>query len=253
MTERTEEVTHLSHGWYVVLGGDESDLEDWRYVLNEPFDPVAVKDQKERKILYSRQFENCRTAEEVRSRALVIISRLNGAMAMSNGTRPVQLANVLQIDEDENEKSHVFAEMSAIELFRVKVRATATVLGPDGEPVPPPPPQASPPQTWNDLAEANEDVSDLLSELGKAESWIDLYKVLEVATVIMGSRNALYALCDGQESKFRDLQRTANFHRHARGHSLPGNPPTLREATSLTKWLVSRVLEHVKAANDDEA
>ena len=236
----TEEV--VAPGWYALLVGEPLDLEDWCYCLNQPFDPVALKLSQGRTGLWSRDFEDAADAESVRTRALVLIARMNGALAISNGTNPVRFNGVLNIDCDGREHTTIFVEGASLRLGRVVGRATAVVLGPDGEPLPPPPPQPSPPQLWNELAASNDDVSDLLDQFGRADNWYDFYKTAEIAAHLCGGKHKLRRVLDEQAGVFEKAVRTANFHRHARAE-LPVNPPTLDEAKPLLAWAVRRVVE----------
>ena len=122
----------LPQGWYVQLSGEKFDLEDWEYTLNEPFDPVVMQEPDGTFLLKSREFDEARTADEVREKALGLINRLNGALALMHGTRPVTLAGVIGVDDQG--RRHISVTMTGVGLAigRARMRATATVLGPDG-------------------------------------------------------------------------------------------------------------------------
>lgn len=241
----------LDAGWYVVLQGEAVDLDDWCHSLNEPFDPIAFQGRENRTILMSKSFDTCVNAEEVRSRALVLISRMNGAMALWNHTKPVHLGNVLKVDDDGQEQSFVFA--TVVGELRITGHAEAVVTDADGKTVHSYLSQPSTPQKWNKLAETNDDLSDMLTQLGETDNWIDLYKVLEIAAVIVGNKDNLYGLAADQKGKFRDMHQTANYHRHARGHNLPKNPPSLEEAIGMTRWLMGKVLEMCSETDAEES
>jgi hypothetical protein len=127
-------------GWGAVVLGDRTDVEDWAYVLQEPFDPWVEVDGTQT-VLRSASLDELGSASEVRDRAVAQIERLNGAVSVSQGARPLRFGGVIQFASDGRLHTTVFAEGSAV--VRAKVRATATVSGPDGKPVPPAPPQAS--------------------------------------------------------------------------------------------------------------
>lgn len=231
-------------GWYVQLEGNEGDLGDWCHSLNDPFDPVTELLPDGKTALRSADFEGLEDASEVRERALVLIARLNGAIGLWNGADPVRFGGVLRIDEAGNQRAWIFAELHA-NAGRARVRGTATVIvtGPDGQPLPPPPPEPSMPQRWNELAELNDDTSDLLDQYGRADNWYDIYKTIEIAAHLVGSKHRLWRLAGAEAAKLKNLDRTANFFRHARGAPRPSSPVTLNEARPLLSWLVQRVLE----------
>ena len=243
-------------GWYARLEGEDVDLDDWLQSFNEPFDPVALKLPNGEIVLRSADFDDLTEASDVRARALILVSRMNGAISLWNGAQPVRFAGVYRIDESGKQHAFIFAEMAAMEFGRCIMRATAVVLGPDGKPISPPPPEPSAPQKWNRLAEKNDDVSDLLDHLGRANNWYDIYKTIELAAHLVGSKHRLWRLADTQALTLKNLDRTANFYRHARGATRPAHPFTLNEARPLLAWMVRTVLDRAlesSAAPDRES
>ena len=219
-------------GWYARLQGDGVDLDDWRHSLNEPFDPVAEKLPDGETVLRSADFEELEDASEVRERALVLIGRLNGALSIWNGTRPVKFGGVIRIDDEGKQHAWVFGEMAAIELGRFVLRATAVLLGPDGKPLPPPPPTPSQPQKWNLVAEKNDDVSDLLDHFGRADNWHDIYKTIEIAEHLAGSEHKLWKILGSDARLAKNLRTSANYYRHAKAYR-PPKLLSLKEARPL--------------------
>lgn len=228
-------------GWYARLQGDDVDLDDWAYSLNEPFDPVAEKLPNGETVLRSIDFEGLNEASEVRERALVLIGRLNGALNLWNGARPVKFAGVYRIDEAGKQHAWIFAEMTAIEFGRCVMRATAVLLGPDGKILPPPPPKPSQPQEWNRLAEKDDDISDLLENFGRADSWFDIYKTIEIAEHIAGGEHKLWRLLAADAKPAKKLKATANFYRHAKAYR-PPDLLSLANAKPILVHLVRTVL-----------
>jgi hypothetical protein len=231
----------LEPGWYVQLLGDKTDLEDWVYTFNKPFDPVALQDVDGTVFLKSSEFDEAQTAEEVREKGLALVGRMNGAIALMHGARPVRLGAIVRVDNRGRRNAHVFAEMVAIELGRCIMRATAVVLGPDGRPVPPPPPQPSAAQAWNSLAAEEDDYADLLEQTGKADSWYEIYKAIEIAEHIAGGKHKLVRMLGSARAACERMRRTANYYRHARAP----RPPTLTklgEAKPLLHFMVQTVL-----------
>jgi hypothetical protein len=73
-------------GWGAALLGEPTDLEDWAYTLQEPFDPW-VEIHGAETMLRSASFDELESAIEVRDRAAALIERLNGAVALSQQAR----------------------------------------------------------------------------------------------------------------------------------------------------------------------
>lgn len=236
------EAKKLSPGWYAQLAGEKVDLSDWVYTLNEPFDPVAIEEPNGTFVLRSNEFESAETAAEVREKALALIARINGAMALMHSATPVRFAGVIRIDEERNRHTYAFGEMVAVEFGRLVMRSTAVVLGRDGKPLPPPPPQPSAAQVWNRLAAQNDDVADLLEQLGKADGWYEIYKTIEIAEAIVGGRRQLEGILGEARSEFAQMRRTANFYRHARAPR-PAVLTALAKAKSLLNFAVRTVLD----------
>jgi hypothetical protein len=229
-------------GWYAQLLGDAGDLDDWRRTLNDPFDPVAEELPDEAIGLRSSEFEGIESADEVRSQALILISRLNGAMRLMHGTQPVRLGGIIKIDEQGRRHITVFAEAIGIALGRVRVFAAAVVLGPNGEPLPAAPPQPSDPQRWNELADKNDAVAELLAHFGRADNWYDIYKAVEVAEELAGGEASLRRLMGDSGKAFKNMRTSANHHRHARAHR-PQRLVSIAEAKSLLSQAVRVALQ----------
>ena len=65
----------LRPGWHVQLRGEETDLDDWLYSLNPPFDPVALRHDRHGVLLHSEEVAACGSPEDASltySRAVVI-------------------------------------------------------------------------------------------------------------------------------------------------------------------------------------
>lgn len=232
----------LPPGWYVQLAGDKFDLEDWAYSLNEPFDPVVMEEPDGTFLLKSSEFDSATTAEEVREKAKALINRLNGAMTVMHGARPVQVGGIIQVDDSGGRHASVFGEAVAIALGRARARATSTVCGPNGEELPPLPPQPSDAQRWNTLAAADDRVADLLEQLGKAADWYEIYKTIEFARDLAGGEQKLWTLLGTSAVECRNLKQTANFFRHALAPR-PKNPTPMADAKGLLNYMVRNVIE----------
>lgn len=233
-------------GWYAILQGEEFDLEDWCHSLNEPFEPVAFKLPSGETVLRSSEFDDAETAAEVRERALILIGRFNGAINLWNDAQPVKLGGVCKIDEEGRQHSTVFMEALSLNVGRFRLSATVTQIGPDGKPVPLPPPRPSKPQEWNRLAEANDNISDLLEHAGRADNWYDIYKTLELADLVMGKNRRFEKMFTKDEADIDLLKSSANFYRHARAYR-PPNLLSLTEARPILSYAVKKVLDTLSA------
>ena len=228
--------------WYVELRGENIDLDDWVYTLNEPFDPVAFKHPEWGYVLSSSEFTLSASASEIREKAKALINRLNGTMAVMHRCKPVSGGGIRELREDGISNVTVFAEMVAISFGRAVARGTATVIRPDGLPGPPPPPQPSMAQSWNLLATFDNNVADLLEQHGKADGWYEIYKTLELAECIVGGERRLKRLLGASGQAYANMRRTANFYRHARA-ARPVTMPTIHEAIKLLHFIVRTVLD----------
>ena len=155
-------------GWGAVLVGEPADLNDWTFQLKEAFDPWVEVHNTET-ILRSASLDELTTAGDVRDRAIVLIERLNGALALSEQTKPLRIGGVIQVAPDGRLHRTLFAEGGVYRILggRAKLRATLTLTGPGGGPLPPPPPQPSQVQNWAAVAESEELLDDALIYFGR--------------------------------------------------------------------------------------
>lgn len=236
-------MTQHRPGWYALLQGDEIDLDYWLHSLKEPFDPVAVKLPDGQTVLRSIDFAGLNNASEVRERALILIGTLNGAMKLSSGARSLIFGGIVKIDESGKQHIHMFMEAALLENRFDVMGATLVAYGPDGKPLPPPPPVPSKTQIWNRIAQDNDLVSDLLDHFGRADYWYEIYKTIEYARLLVGSDDALKNLL-GENVNLENLKRNANFHRHAR-FPAPKRILSLKEAKSMLGVVVSTTLSAI--------
>jgi hypothetical protein len=128
-------------GWGVVLAGDGDDLEVWQDVL-KLFNPWVMKTEVGL-ILRSRQLDREATPSAAYERAKALMDEVNGAMRASRRTGIVRLEDVVEVFSDGTFRRHVSAQI--VEVLRLKVRAVAVMLGPDGKPSPDPRPNPANP------------------------------------------------------------------------------------------------------------
>lgn len=226
--------------WAVELVGHESDLAEVERALNPSFDPWVDK-VGGKPALRSAQFDGFTTGREVRDRARILIDILNGAVGLMRAGEPVRGGGVYRVQEDGKVDVAIFAE-AAITLRPVIMTATAIVKDRDGNVIPPPPPTPTAAQEWIQAAENDDDLADLLSFVGRADNWFDLYKAIEMAERLVGGKHKLERLLDQGASAFQNARETANWCRHARGHR-PADLATLDQARSRVKHAVLKALE----------
>src|SRR5262249_10460355 len=150
---------HVSKKWGAVLRGHDFDLADWRDALKSPYDPWVELHEPDT-ILCSASFDEMTSADEVRSSAVSVIERLNGAMAVYNGNRPVRFGGVAEILAGGQVNRTIFVEMIGVEA-RARVAAVAVVLGPDGKPKEEQP-RPSQVQNWAVRADTDDHLGDAL-------------------------------------------------------------------------------------------
>lgn len=233
-------------GWVALLNGDAVDLGDWGRSLKQPFDPYCEQIAHgggSAWALRSRQFDTLSDADDVRQRAIPLIEQLNGALAVTARAERVTLNGVGRIDEQGECHLTVFASL-ATGLGRARVTAFATIEIRDqaGNLVPPPPPEPSDPQKWIRLAGQSDIVADMLVFAGRGDNWFDIYKCIELAEKLVGGQHKLRTLLGSSAQQFKQMRKTANFHRHARGER-PKTLTTLIEAQSLLWFVVRFVLD----------
>ena len=236
-----EKAIGLSAGWYLLLNGKRVDLDDWVRTLNEPFDPVAFRDEDDAAMLSSDEFLPLAAAVEVRRIGVALVARLNGAMSVMHGADPVRLQNVVRVAPDGTREVYNFAEANNT-LGRCTASATGTVSNADGTPVHVPPPTPSFAQTISELAEKDDQVDDLIRSLGRSDNWYDIYKTMEFAEAIVDGQRMLPEILGTSAKAYKTMRQTANFHRHARTPR-PAVATPFHDALPLLRFIVRSVLD----------
>tara|TARA_R110002049_G_scaffold306155_2_gene504137 strand:- start:3632 stop:4345 length:714 start_codon:yes stop_codon:yes gene_type:complete len=227
--------------WAVEILGEAVDLDQITRALNPGFDPwIERKSPHADYAIRSSEFNTLQTALEVRDRAAILINILNGAVALTSGVEHVRGGKVLQVSDEGEVNVEVFGEVHG-RLRGTILTASATVTTPDGTAKPPRPPSPTEAQRYIQSAIRNDDVADLLTFVGRADNWFDLYKAIEMAEKLAGGEQKLQALLKGGAADFKNARTTANWHRHARAHK-PRRPATFDEACSLVRHAVLAAL-----------
>jgi hypothetical protein len=177
-------------GWGAVIRGEPTDLAAWAHVL-KAFDPW-VETHGTETVLRSISLDELESADEVRARAIGYIDRLNGAMAVTQHSRPVRFGSVIRFTPDGGLQRTAFPGTVKFEA-RGSVLADSIQIGPGGQPVPPPPPMPSDVQDWFKLADGDDRLADALVYFGRATErvdmstdWFDIYKALECLILKFG-------------------------------------------------------------------
>jgi hypothetical protein len=256
-------------GWGAVIRGEPMDLAAWAHVLKEPFDPW-VETHNGETVLRSTAFDELESANEVRDRAIGNIDRLNGAMAVSQHSRPVRFEGIIRFEPDGSLHRTAFLEPVMFEARGFMIPPPVTVIGPDGQPVPAPP-MPSDVQNWFKLADGDDRLADALIYFGRATErfdiytdWFDIYKALECLIFKFGGERDEHvpSQIDDREKRLsgrvlrflklgwapcaevKRLRWTANSARHARGkYDPPEKRMPAREARELMERLLRRALE----------
>jgi len=227
-------------GLGVVLVGEPVDLNHWTFQLKEAFDPwVEVHDGET--ILRSASLDELTSAREVRDRVTALIERLNGALALSKRTKPLQFGSVVQFASNGGLNRFLSPDAATFELVGQDVDVIITFTGLDGEP------QPSQAQRWAAIAENDELLDDALIYFGRlgasarnpeATDWFDVYKALECLLLRFGGEAAFLKL--NWAPDIARLKRTANWARHARRkYPQPTNPMDFKDARTLLGNLIT--------------
>jgi hypothetical protein len=224
-------------GWGILLGGEPSDLEVWQEALKR-FDPYIIKTD-EGLILRSKLFDSATTSTEAHEFGKTVLARLNGAFGVSRDAGMVRLEKVVEFLSDGSRHPHVIAEIHTTDA-RDRMSATTVVHGPDGNPLPPPPPEPSGPQRWLDIATGDPLLADALTYFGHGKSWFDIYKAFESIEHKNGGPKKLLKLGWADDDEIELLKHTANYYaRHARRGF---KPPTAAMGLPKARELVARLI-----------
>ncbi len=225
-------------GWGAIIRGEADDLEDWKCILKQHFDPWVEMHENDI-VLRSRWLDELSSAEEVRCQAVSQIEQLNGAMALSQGTRLIQLGGVVEFTPDGRRHTTIFLEPASLTLRGARVGVA--VLTVDGKPPPEPAREPSDVQNWMALADNDDLLEDALIYFGRANNWFDIYKTIEclILRFAGGNESTFFRLSWAPEVEL--LKRTANWARHARRrYNPPKNPMPFEKAHQLTAELLRR-------------
>jgi hypothetical protein len=231
-------------GWGVIVKGDDApDLGRWANASKEAY-ALWVEIHGDQTVIRSTSLDELASADEVRDRAVALIERLNGALALSQHA-PIRFDSVIRFAPDGGIHRTMFAESAMLAVSGMPV--DSTVIGPDGKPRPPPPPQPSEIQRWAVIAEGNDLLDHALRYFGKGADWPNIYKALECLYQRANGWHAFLALNWEPEEEVKRLKYSADWARKwVRHPKATGNPPkdpmSLKDAHALLGRLLSRAL-----------
>mgnify|MGYP001546321454 CR=1 FL=1 len=205
--------------WGAKLAGSDFDLSDWREELKEPFDPyveLISRDNDRLNVLWSKEFVNLETADEVRQRAIGLIHQLNGIMYLQRRCQPLVFGGSARLVDGKVLVDH-FVELPSATI-RMRGNAIMVQIVRDGVVQPPPPPVKSTAQTLLETAGGDDVVADIFGYISSAIDWYDLYKVIELCESKLGGEHSLGIAVGGKAKPWKAAKTTANFFRHARAY-----------------------------------
>lgn len=230
--------------WLARLTGDGWELDQLSQMVRAP--DLHVTKQDDGYYLQAAAFDNLTDAGGVHALAKEMMPLLNGAAKLHFGEiTPIDTDAVMSVDEQGQRQVTVIAFADAGIRFRLRGSATATVIGPDGVPLPSPPSNI---ERWTTLGLQQVTVAHALRLLAYPLSWSNLHKLLEVVEQDVGGERELKARQWVPKAEIDRFTATANNYsvlgdeaRHAhRKWQPPKNPMTFGAA----KALIGTILEH---------
>jgi len=160
--------------WRVQLQGNNIDLQELKEILSD-HDPMIIQENSDF-YLKSKGWDQLEEAEQVRDQAKHVIGLLDSAAYVHfRDTAPITIGHIIRVDGDGRRRNFVFAEVHLA--LHSRVRATATVTGPGGQPVESQ--QEHPIIRTLRASTKHSSVADALGFLRKGD-WIGLYKAYEI-------------------------------------------------------------------------
>ena len=228
-------------GWIVALIGDKLDLSVWEQSLPTSSDPwcekVTAQDGKIILALRSRIFDNLKNATEVWPHADLLIAKLNGALR-------IEFPNIKTLSfSGQIGRIDDHGQLQWFSISSGNAEGQGLARGISAAPSPP----KSHTQLLIEAAEANKLLADMLIFTGRADNWFDLYKALEFAIKIAGSKQKLQNLLpDADRQNYNDMFDNAGANRHSKAYTKykePKRKVTIPEANSLLSKTLTLLLQ----------
>ncbi len=233
--------------WRAELQGDPIDLNGLAIAFADP--PVRVVEEGEQFCLEAEELEHLTDRSQVKAAAERLITRLNGAMRLGNGSfQNVKLRHLRERRPDGNEEISVFVEPATINIrasvLPVKVLGVKVlgvkVLG--GAPTK----QLGDPARSYIAAAGDPDADEALDLwANEPHDWMNLYKVFEIIRARGGLDPSVSKSELGRFTQTANDQRAAGRQaRHARSATeSPKKPMGALEAEALIRRLLQAWLD----------
>jgi len=227
--------------WYVVIIGDNFDLEDLSKSLNSP--EYYITKKGEDYILKSTHFNSLEDVDDVRNKANEILSLINGsAWLVIEMRKPLEEVRVCRVNDDgKTECSVVFSDSA-----RARDRVKGGLITKDGEVQETY--QADPIQKCIFTAKDDVNVYKVLQLLGDhPKNLVNLYRILEVVAKDVGGIPKIVEKGWATNRAIKRFKRTANYvTRHGIETELLKNHMTPSEAESLIKTIINSWIQSKK-------
>jgi hypothetical protein len=229
----------------VQLEGDKLDLEEYPHWF--PDGDIFAITEGGKVFLTGPTFTTLADASKVHEAAIAAVDEFSAVITLLWPLlqRPTVGAVYAEDDAGVRRGTHFLAAGSIT--VRSKARATITAIGPDGEPIPPPPFTQAQALLAASRSDRRLNVA-LTLWADPTRTWGRLYRVLEEVEEHLGVDVDKARLCSGRERR-RFTQSANNAEvagkdaRHAGGKfEPPANPMTLKEAVGFVGGLLQAVL-----------
>jgi hypothetical protein len=234
--------------WFVVITGDNFDLEELSKSLNSA--ELCVTRYKNEFILKSTDLNMLKDADDVRNKANEVLSQINGAARLTLGMqKPITVASVGKINDDGTVLGFVYIPSPT----NLRTRVSMSLIAPDGTIKESHP--GDPVRDWTTIARHNTNVKKVLRLLGKnIYDWVNLYRIYEVIENDVRGMPNIINKGWATEKAIKHFKYTANSPaaigdeaRHGKNTIPPlKDPMALSEAKALIEtifrnWLSSKV------------
>lgn len=225
--------------WYVRILGNNFDLQELSKSLNSP--ELCIFQEGQEFILKSTNFNQLKSAADVRKRTEEILSLLNGTAKLALGTQqPLTLDAAIKIN-DTGSKETVRFLSDTVYVGSSTSTSDKTSDGNVQEIHP-----ADPIPVWIKTAQINKTVAIVFRLIGASDlNWIDLYKVYEIIKSDVGSKDKIADNGWATKGQIKLFTQTAQLHRHGKleHYEPPKKPMKFDKAESFVKKILRKWLQ----------
>lgn len=220
--------------WYVRILGNNLDLQELSKSLNSP--ELGIFQEGQEFILKSTNFNQLKSAVEVRKRAEEILSLLNGTTKLALGTQQKLIIDAVVEIPDDGKKVTVLFLSDTLPVGSSTSTSTKTDNGKVQENH-----SADPIPNWIRTAQTDKNVAEIFQVLGTSVlNWINLYRVYEIIKSDVGGIDTIVDNGWTTKGQIDLFKQTAQPYRHGKlkGYTPPKKPMALSEAESLIKRIL---------------